>query len=39
MDIPHCTISSDRWYAMWFLTVREIWPCEFGSPEEWSISP
>jgi hypothetical protein len=32
-------VSGDRWYAMWFLMVREIWPCEVRSPKEWSRSP
>jgi hypothetical protein len=39
MDIPYCFVSGDMWYAMWFLMVREIWPCEVGSPKEWSRSP
>jgi hypothetical protein len=25
MDIPHCIVSNDRWYATWFLTIKESW--------------
>jgi hypothetical protein len=39
MDSPRHVISGDRWYATWFLTVEELWPCEVRSPEEWSRSP
>jgi hypothetical protein len=35
MDSPCHVIYVDMWYATWFLTVREIFPHEFGSPEEW----
>jgi hypothetical protein len=34
-----CSFPSDRWYATWFLMVREIFPHEVGSPEEWLRSP
>jgi hypothetical protein len=33
------SISNGRWYAMWFLTVEEIFPLEDGSPEVWLRSP
>jgi hypothetical protein len=39
MDSPCRAFFGDMWYAMWFLTVREIWPCKAGSLEEWSRSP
>jgi hypothetical protein len=35
MDIPHHVIYVDRWYATWFLVVREIYAHEVGSPKEW----
>jgi hypothetical protein len=35
MYSPRHVISGDIWYAMWFLTVGEIFPHEVGSPEEW----
>jgi hypothetical protein len=34
MDSACRSISSDIWYATWFLMVREIWPCEHGEPSK-----
>jgi hypothetical protein len=39
MDIPHHVVSDDRWYATWFLTVEELWPCEVKIPKEWLRHP
>jgi hypothetical protein len=39
MDSNHHVGFGDRWYATWFITVMEIFPHEFGSPEEWLRSP
>jgi hypothetical protein len=39
MDIPLHVVSNGRWYAMWFLMVEELFPLEFGSPEEWLRIP
>jgi hypothetical protein len=39
MDINHYTISDDMWNDTQFLMVREMWPCKFGSPEEWTRIP
>jgi hypothetical protein len=39
MDIPHHVISNGRWYVTWFLTVKEIFPLEDGSPEVWLRIP
>jgi hypothetical protein len=35
MDSPCHAFSGDMWYTTWFLTVKKIWPCKVGSPEEW----
>jgi hypothetical protein len=32
-------VFNDRWHSTWFLTVREIFPHEVGSPKEWLRSP
>jgi hypothetical protein len=35
MDSIRHVLSGDMWNTTWFLTVRELWFCEVGSPEEW----
>jgi hypothetical protein len=39
MDSNLHLISSDMWYTTWFLTVREIWPCEVGNPKNGQEAP
>jgi hypothetical protein len=39
MDSMCRVVPGDMWNAKWFLTVREILPCNVGSPEVWLRSP
>jgi hypothetical protein len=39
MDCNHHVVFGDRWHIVCFLTVREIFPHEVGSPKQWSRSP
>jgi len=32
MENTYHSISNDMWYATWFLTVEDLWPCKVGGP-------